>query len=225
VAGVRHQIRTLMEIEHLLHWARLFGVIDRAVLLRAATRISALSSALSLVIGSVALALAIPTGSLALVAFGLESMVDAGASAVLVWRFRVEGREPLRGAHVEQRARRVIGFVLLAVATYLIAASVRALLVGTVPREATASVVLAAASVVVLPLLAYRKLRLARKLGSPSLRADGLLTAGGAVLAAITLAAILAARYARLEAIDPTAAFVVALILLREAAAALKRPL
>jgi divalent metal cation (Fe/Co/Zn/Cd) transporter len=83
-------------------------------------------------------------------------------------------------------------------------------------------VVLAATAVVVLPGVAYRKLVLARRLGSRSLRADGLLTAGGAILAAITLAAVLVARYVRVEAADPAAALVVALVLLREAVGAFK---
>jgi divalent metal cation (Fe/Co/Zn/Cd) transporter len=197
-------------------------VIDRASLLRAATTVSALSCAVSVALSTAALALAIDTGSLALAAFGLESMVDAGASGVLVWRFRVEGREPDRAAHVEQRARRLVGLVLVAVALYLGVASIRALVIGTTPHEAAGSVLLTASSVLVLPVLALRKLRLARQLGSRSLRADALLTAGGAVLGAITLAAVLVARYVRIEAADPAAALIVGVVLLREAAAALR---
>jgi divalent metal cation (Fe/Co/Zn/Cd) transporter len=199
-------------------------VNDRPSLLTAAARVSALSSGLAVGISTAALILASESGSLALVAFGLESIVDAGASGVLVWRFRVEGRKPDRGAHVEQRARRVIGFVLISVAVYLLTASIRSLVIGSHPHESTGSVTLAAASVVILPAVAYRKLALARGLGSRSLRADGLLTAGGAVLAAITLAAILLARYERVAAVDPAAALVVAVVLLREAISAFREP-
>jgi divalent metal cation (Fe/Co/Zn/Cd) transporter len=191
-------------------------------LLRAAARISALSTALSSALCIAGIALANGTGSLALLAFGLESLVDAGASAVLVWRFRAEGREPERGAHVERRARWVIAFVLVSVAIYLLGASIWSLTVGREAHESIGSVVLASIGVVLLPGVAYRKLALARGLGSRSLRADGLLTAAGAGLAAITLSALLLARYAGIGLADPLAALVVALVLLREAAGAFR---
>lgn len=198
------------------------GVNDRASALRAATRISAISAGLGLAISAVALVLATASGSLALAAFGLESLVDAGASGVLVWRFGIERRDRDRGASVEQRARRVIGVVLLIVAVYLATASIRSLVVGPHPHESAGSAGLAAASLVVLPGVAYRKLALARRLGSRSLRADGLLTAVGAILAAITLLAVLLARYERAAAADPVAALIVAVVLFREAVGAFR---
>jgi divalent metal cation (Fe/Co/Zn/Cd) transporter len=168
------------------------------------------------------IAMASHTGSLALLAFGLESFVDAGASAVLVWRFRVEGRKPERGAHVERRARGVIGFVLVAVAIYLVGASIWSFTMGREAHESVGSVALASIGVVLLPGVAYRKLMLAGRLGSRSLRADGLLTAAGAGLAAITLGALLIARFADVAPADPAAALVVALVLLREALGAFR---
>jgi divalent metal cation (Fe/Co/Zn/Cd) transporter len=197
-------------------------VSDRSGHLRAAARISVLSSAISLVLSGVAIALAAGSGSLALAAFGLESLIDAGASAVLVWRFGVERREPHRGDDIEHRARRLVGFVLIVVAAYLAVASIRGLVVGPILHVSAAAVVLAGFSVLVLPAVAHRKLDLARRLGSHSLRSDGLLTAGGAVLGVITLAAVVLARFEALRRADPVAALVVAVVLLREATAALR---
>jgi divalent metal cation (Fe/Co/Zn/Cd) transporter len=190
----------------------------RAGLLRAAARVSALSCLVSLVIAVFALVLGSATGSLALVAFGLESVVDSAASGVLLWRFGIEARHPHRGRRLEERVSRLIGAVLVVVATYLVTASVRALISGAATRESSASIALASASVALLPWIAYRKLTLARRLGSGSLRADGVLTLGGAVLAAMTLAAILITRYVGFEAADAVAALVVAAALLWEAA-------
>ena len=68
-------------------------VNDRESHLHAAGAISLLSLTLGLVVGATALVLAVTTGSLVLAAFGVESLVDAGASALLVWRFRVERRD------------------------------------------------------------------------------------------------------------------------------------
>jgi divalent metal cation (Fe/Co/Zn/Cd) transporter len=197
-------------------------VNDRESRLHAAGAISALSLALGLAVGATALALAVTTGSLVLAAFGFESLVDAGASGLLIWRFRVERREPHRADVVERGAERALGVVLLVVSVYLAAASVRSLLAGSEAEESAASVLLAAVSAVLLPGIAWRKLSLARGLASRSLRADGLLTAVGAVLAGVTLVAVLVSRVTGVHAVDPVAALLVTLVLVREAASALR---
>jgi divalent metal cation (Fe/Co/Zn/Cd) transporter len=194
----------------------------RAALLHAAVRISALSCAVSAAIAVAAIILGIQADSLALVAFGLESVVDGAASAVLFWRFGVEASHPHRGAGLERRVSRLIGGVLAVVATYLTIAAVRSLIAGPEAHVSSASIALAGASLAVLPWIAYRKLSLARRLRSRSLRADGALTLGGAVLAAMTLAAILMARFLGFEAADPVAALIVAIALLSEAVRALR---
>ncbi len=194
----------------------------RSAPLAAAARISAVSFAVSLAAGSIALLFGTRAGSVALIAFGLESFVDSGASAMLFWRFGVEAREPHRAEHLERRASLIIATVLLLVAAYLMAAAARSLVIGPSSHPSAAAIVLAAASVVVLPWIARRKLVLSRRLASRSLHADGVLTLAGAVLAAVTLAAILVARYVGFRAADPVAALVVATALLAEAVGALR---
>jgi divalent metal cation (Fe/Co/Zn/Cd) transporter len=197
-------------------------VTRRAESLAAAAQISAVSCIVSLSVGAIALLLGTSAGSVALIAFGLESFVDGGASAMLFWRFGVESRQPHRAEHLERRASRIIGAVLLVVAVYLVAAAVRSLVAGPSSHPQSASIVLAAASVAVLPLIARRKLVLSGRLASRSLHADGVLTLAGAVLAGVTLAAILIARYSGFETADPLAALIVALALMVEAFGALK---
>lgn len=194
----------------------------RAEPLAAAARISAVSFLVSLTVGVIAVLFGARSGSVALIAFGLESFVDSGASALLFWRFGVEARQPHRGEHLERRASRFIGRVLVVVAAYLVAAAIRALATGATSHPSPASIVLAAASVAVLPWIARRKLMLSGRLASRSLHADGVLTLAGAVLAAVTLAAILIARYLAFEAADPTAALIVAAALLVEGVGALR---
>jgi divalent metal cation (Fe/Co/Zn/Cd) transporter len=197
-------------------------VPDRSPL-RAAIRISGLSLAVAIVLGTLAIVLTVDSGSLALAAFGLESLVDGAASGVLVWRFRTEHRDPERGEDIERTARRLVGLVLFMVAAYLGAASVRSLVVGAARHDSVGSIVLSAVSVLLLPSIANRKLVLARQLQSRALRADGLLTAVAAVLAAVTLAAVAVNRYARVTVADPSASLLMAVVLLRESLAALKR--
>jgi cation diffusion facilitator family transporter len=156
-------------------------------LVAAAVRVSSISIGWSLVVGIVAVVIGVAESSLALVALGLESLIDGSASVMLVWRFGVERRDPDRARRVEHVASRVIAVTLLVVAAYVTAQAVRALVTGSEPDGAVAGVVIAAASIVVLPFLAVAKFRLARRLESAALRGDGVLTTAGAVLACAVL--------------------------------------
>ena len=112
--------------------------------LHAAIRLSGLSLGLGLALAAAAMALALATDSLAMMAFGFESLVDASASAVLLWRFRVQRRDPARGERIEETARRVLAMALLGVAFYLVIVSIHSMVSGPRPHASTGSVVLAA---------------------------------------------------------------------------------
>jgi divalent metal cation (Fe/Co/Zn/Cd) transporter len=163
---------------------------EAANLVTAAIRVSTASVAWSSTIGAISIAAGVSAHSVALIGFGLESLIDGTASVVLVWRFRVERSDPVRAERVEQVAERAVAITLLAVAAFLIAESVRALVTGTHPEATPLGVVLTVASVLVLPGLAVIKLRLARRVPSPALRGDGILTAAGTALAATVLLAL-----------------------------------
>jgi divalent metal cation (Fe/Co/Zn/Cd) transporter len=191
-------------------------MITRSRDLRRALLLSLVSIAWSGVAGSIAVSVAVATGSLSLLGFGVDAVVDAVASVTLVWRFAAESSQPERAARVEQRAERVIGWVLITLAVYLAAASLRSIAAGSHPEGSDAGLVLILASVIALPGLALAKRRVARRLGSGSLRADSVLTAVAAVLAGINLASLALSDLLGFWWADAVAALVVALILLRE---------
>ena len=91
---------------------------------------------------------------------------------------------------VERRAARAVGAVLVVIGVYVSVSAVAALAGHSVPLRSTVGVVLTAASILVLPVLARAKLRLARLLGSSALRGDGVLSLAGAALAAVALASL-----------------------------------
>ena len=188
----------------------------RARDLRAALVLSGLSIAWSGLAGSLAVYGALASGSLTMLGFGVDAVIDAVASCVLVWRFLAEGRQPERAARVEHVAERVVGLVLIALAVYLVAGSLRALLLRAHPETSVESLVLLIASVVVLPPLAIAKYRVAKRLGSGALRLDGILTAVAASLAVISLASLAASDALCLWWADAVAALVVAVIIVRE---------
>jgi divalent metal cation (Fe/Co/Zn/Cd) transporter len=188
----------------------------RAPDLRRALWLSALSIIWSGLVGTVAVYAALLSGSLSLLGFGADAVIDAFASVVLVWRFMIETRHPHRADRVEEAAERAVGVALLALAAYLMFGGVRAIVAQDRPEVSTVGVALLVASIVVLPPLAALKNRTARRLSSGALRADSILTAVAAVLAAISLASLSASGALGLWWADAVAALIVGVIVLRE---------
>jgi divalent metal cation (Fe/Co/Zn/Cd) transporter len=184
--------------------------------LRRAVSLSALSIVWSGIAGSIAIYVALASGSLSLLGFGVDAVIDSVASAVLIWRFLVESRQPDRAVRVERMAGRVVGLALIALALYLVTGAIRALGAQTHPEASVASLVLLFASVIVLPPLAVAKYRVAARLGSGALRADSILTWVAAVLAAITLVSLAASEALGLWWADAIAALIVGAIIVRE---------
>jgi divalent metal cation (Fe/Co/Zn/Cd) transporter len=188
----------------------------RSTDLRRAVRLSVLSIAWSGAVGSVAVYAALVSGSLSLLGFGADAVIDSVASIVLVWRFLDETRQPHRAMRVERAAERVVGLALIALALYLVASAVRALASQAHSEASPAGLALLLASVVVLPPLAVAKNRVARRLQSGALRADSILTGVAALLAVISLASLAASETFGLWWADAIAALVVGAIVLRE---------
>jgi divalent metal cation (Fe/Co/Zn/Cd) transporter len=184
--------------------------------LRRALWLSVFSVAWNGIAGSIAAYVALGTGSLSLLGFGVDAVIDSIASVALIWRFAVESSQPARAARVERLAERVVGIALILLAVYLVAGSIRALATQSHPDASFASMALLVASVIVLPPLARAKYLVARRLGSGALRLDSILTAVAALLAAISLASLAASDTLGLWWADAVAAIVVAVILARE---------
>jgi len=164
---------------------------ERAAFLEAALRLSFITIAWNGVVGIGALGAAAASGSLALAGFALNALLDSSASVVLVWRFRKERKSPAAAAHLERKAVGWIAAAMFLVALYVGVQAVRALVDGSHAESSVFGSVLAALSVVFLPWLGTRKLRVAKRLRSPSLRGDAVLTLAASALAVLALAALI----------------------------------
>ncbi len=189
---------------------------SRAADLRQALGLSALSIGWSGAVGSIAVFTAAQTGSLALLGFGADAVIDAFASIVLLWRFSIESRQPHRADRVEQAAERAVGLALLVLAAYLVVGGLRALAAQDHPGTSTVGAVLLVASILVLPPLAIAKHRVAARMASGALRADAILTAVAAALAGISLVSLAAYGVLGLWWADAVAALIVSVIVVRE---------
>jgi divalent metal cation (Fe/Co/Zn/Cd) transporter len=179
----------------------------------------ALSVAWAAVAGTVSVTAGLASGALALVAFGLDSVIDGSASAVLVWRLRTEVRNPggTSGTDKAERfATRSVGVAMLAASAYVAVQAIRTLAAGTAASSEPVALIILAASVFVLPGLGLVKLRLARALGSAALRGDGVLSAAGAALALVALAGAGAQSWWGWWWSNPLAALFIASFLVRE---------
>jgi divalent metal cation (Fe/Co/Zn/Cd) transporter len=196
--------------------------MGRASDLRRALRLSGLSVALSAAVGSVAVYAAVTSGSLSILGFGVDAVIDSIASIGLIWRFHVESRDPERAETVERAAERIVAGALLALAAYLAFGAARALGEGGHPSISSASVGLLVGSVLVLPPVAVAKYRVAKRLASGALRADSVLTAVAASLAAISLLSAVAATALGWWWADAVAAIGIGAILVREGSSSLR---
>ncbi len=195
---------------------------SRPALLRRATLLSLVSVGWGAVAGTAALVLAYVAGSLSLLGFGVDAVIDSIASVALIWRFSIEGRDPARAARVEHAAERIVGGVLVAASLSLVIGAIRSLVAHNLVEGTVGAVILLCASVVVLPPLAIAKRRVATGLVSGALRADSLLTGAAAVLAAVSLVSLLLSTAAGIWWADAVGALVIAAFLGREGVASVR---
>jgi divalent metal cation (Fe/Co/Zn/Cd) transporter len=191
-------------------------VTDRSNRLADAVWWCALSVAWAAIAGATALIAGLVAGSVALIGFGADSIVDGSASGVLVWRFSAERSAASHADVVERRAARLVGAILVLIGLYLAAAASFALANHSHPESTVLGATLTAASVLLLPVLARAKLRLAKQLGSSALHGDGVLSLAGAVLAAATLISLLVDSTFGWWWADALAALLISGTLLRE---------
>jgi len=152
---------------------------DRQDLLRQGIRLEYLTIGWNSLEAVVAVAAGWVAGSIALIGFGLDSVVEVAAGGMLLWRLRAEavGGDGEAAERAERRALRVVGFTFFALAAYILYESAGKLWRRDEPGESLPGLILAALSLIAMPLLAHAKYRTARALGSRALAADATETA------------------------------------------------
>lgn len=122
----------------------------------------------------VALWAGLRASSIALVGFGLDSLIEIAAATVLLWRLAVESRgaDEETVEQTERRVHRVVGVTFVLLALYVTGDAAWTLWRRNAPGESVVGIALAAASLVAMPLVAWGKLRAAREIGSAALRAE-----------------------------------------------------
>lgn len=197
------------------------GDAGREALVRRAQGLAMFTVAWNVVEGVIALAAAWAAGSRALAGFGLDSAVESISAAVLLWRLRVERRDPERVERVESVALRLIGVSFLVLAAFVGYEAVRSLVLHHEPDASPVGIALTLLSLVVMPVLARRKRRVALALGSRAAEADSSQTWACVYLSAVVVTGLVLNAVFQWWWADPVAALGVVVFLVLEGREAL----
>ena len=187
--------------------------LDRAALVRRAKALAWLGLSWHLVEAVVAFAAGIAAGSIALIGFGADSLVETLAGVVLLWRFAATRSA---SEHAERRAQQWIGVSFYVLAAYVAVEAVRSLATVERPDASTVGIVLSVATLLTMPPLARAKIRLAHELRSSATRAEGRQNMVCAYLAAALLVGLTANAALGWWWADPLAALVIAAVAVHE---------
>jgi len=170
------------------------------------------------VVGTVVvIAAALTAGSVALAGFGLDSVIEIGASMVVVWQLKGTG-----GADPEFRALRAIGVAFIAVSFYVAAQAAYTLISATHPGHSPLGLAWTAATCLVMLVLAAAKAQTGRALGNRTLQTESRVTLIDAYLAAAVFLGLLLNAALGWWWADPLAGLVIVYYGMREAREALR---
>ncbi len=165
--------------------------------------------------GLIAIGAGLIAGSIALVGFGFDSLIEVTSGAILVWRLHADVDEARR-ERVEAISVRLVGVCFLLLAVYVSYDSAKSLIKHEASQESIVGIVLAAVSVVVMPLLVRAKRKVARGINSGALMADSKQTELCTYLSAILLVGLLLNASLGWWWADPVAALIMVPIIVKE---------
>ena len=187
----------------------------RESLVRRGLVLNGLTTGYNVLEAVVSLIAGLMAGSVALVGFGADSLIEVASALAALWRLRSDADIRHR-ARVERRTLVIVGWCFLALAVYVAVDSIKTLWLREIPAVSRAGIALTALSIIVMPILARAKRRVASGLSSAALRADAMQTSLCAYLSAITLGGlVLNAGFCWWWA-DPVAALCMVPIIARE---------
>ena len=165
--------------------------------------------------GIIAIVAGVVAGSIALVGFGFDSLIEVTSGVALLWRLHSDADESRR-ERMESVTLRIVGICFILLALYVSYASIKSLVRHEAPNESRPGIILAIVSLIVMPLLVRAKRRVARSISSKALMADSKQTEQCTYLSAILLGGLLLNALVGWWWADPVAAIVMVPIIVKE---------
>jgi divalent metal cation (Fe/Co/Zn/Cd) transporter len=186
---------------------------ERERLVRRAKQLAWLGVGWHSVEAAIAIGAGLVAGSIALVGFGADSLIESFAGIILLWRFAASR---VTSEDAERRAQKLIAVSFYVIAAYVGFEAVRSLLVGDRPEASWVGIGLAAVTLVTMPPLAIAKGRIGEKLGSSATKSEGQQNMLCAYLSAALLVGLGANALFGLWWADPLTALVIAGVAVKE---------
>ncbi|CAN5499474.1 cation transporter [soil metagenome] len=186
------------------------GTISQPASTRTAVRLAWATIGWNVIEAVAAIAAGTAAGSIALVGFGLDSTVEVMSAAVIVWQFRGLAHER------EQRALRLIAISFFVLGAYVAVQAIVDLAGRARPDSSAVGIGIAAASLIVMPLLARLKRRAGQQMGSATVLADSKQTQLCTYLSAILLGGLILNATVGWWWADPVAAIAIATLAVNE---------
>lgn len=171
--------------------------------------------------GLVALTAGALAGSISLVGFGIDSLIEVTSGTVLLWRMSVDADVRSRERN-ERLSLKIVGVCFLALAVYVGYESVSDLIYKKTPEHSLPGIVLACVSLVVMPILSRAKKKVGQELGSTAMHADARQTDFCVYLSVILLVGLLLNASLGWWWADPAAAIVMVPVIAKEGMQAIK---
>jgi len=169
-----------------------------------------LEAAAAIVFGSIA-------NSIALIGFGLDSIVESLSGLVLAWRLRQHGRiSEAAEEKLEKRATRLVAITFFILGAYVLFQSVKNLVLADIPAPSLPGIVIALVSMVVMPVLAWQKSKTGKQINSRALVADSKETLACAFLSVALLLGLGANYLIGFWQADSIVGLIIAIFLFRE---------
>jgi cation diffusion facilitator family transporter len=157
------------------------------------------------------------SGSIALIGFGLDSLVESLSGGVMIWRFSKHGKmSQEEEERIERRAEKLVGYTFLILAGYILYESVDKLVNAEIPEPSLSGIIIALISVIVMPVLFYKKYQTGKAIGSRSLIADSKETLACVFLSVALLIGLGANYIFGFWQADPIVGLLIAAFLVRE---------
>jgi Predicted Co/Zn/Cd cation transporters len=189
--------------------------IERSRLVKRGRRLEYFTIAYNSLEGLIAVVAGLIAGSIALVGFGFDSIIEVTSGAALLWRLHSDADESRR-ERLEAITLRIVGVCFLLLAVYVAYNSIMSLVRREAPQQSIPGIALAVASIIIMPLLVRAKRQVARRINSGALMADSKQTELCTYLSAILLAGLLLNALVGWWWADPVAALVMVPIIVKE---------
>jgi divalent metal cation (Fe/Co/Zn/Cd) transporter len=193
------------------------AALERVELITKAFRLEWFTVAWMVIEATVAMGAGLTAGSLTLMAFGLDSVIELMSAGVLIWRLTVELRHGQRFSEdAERRASRIGGALLFALAAYIVAAAVWSVWTRHGQEFSPSGLMVALLALPIMYVLAKRKLAIAGKLDSRAMRADAVESLTCGWLSLVVVGGLLAERLVGAWWVDAFTSLAIVWFLVRE---------